>query len=79
MILYTMFDLYDFRDKTIIPFNTHLGSRDGGTYEMIKRLEPRAEVLEGLPIEMQDVEKDLETVVQNWLTKLCYYEEVNYV
>lgn len=25
MILYTLFETYDFSDKVIIPFNTHLG------------------------------------------------------
>ena len=29
MILYTLFDQYDFSGKTIIPFNTHMGSGDG--------------------------------------------------
>ena len=32
MIIYTLFDKYDFSGKTIIPFNTHMGSHDGGTY-----------------------------------------------
>ena len=42
MILYTLFDRYDFFGKTIIPFNTHMGSRDGGTYKTIAELEPGA-------------------------------------
>ena len=33
MIIYTFFDKYDFSGKTIIPFNTHMGSGDGGTYD----------------------------------------------
>ena len=49
MILYTLFETYD--------FNTHLGLRDGGTYETIRQLAPGAVVLKGLPIEMQEAEK----------------------
>lgn len=33
MIMETFFDRYDFSGVTIIPFNTHEGSRDGGTYD----------------------------------------------
>lgn len=33
MVMRTFFDTYDFSGKTIIPFNNHAGSRDGGTYE----------------------------------------------
>ena len=40
MILYTLFDQYDFSGKTMIPFNTHMGSSDGGTYQIIAELEP---------------------------------------
>ncbi len=76
MILYTLFEQYDFSGKTIIPFNTHLGSRDSGTYEMMKQLAPHAEILKGLSIEMQDTEDGLELAVQKWLTELGYFEEV---
>lgn len=50
MPLYTFFDTYDFSGKTIIPFNTHEGSSDGGTYSTIKGWEPNATVLDGLAI-----------------------------
>lgn len=50
MIMETFFDTYDFSGITIVPFNTHEGSRDGGTYDMIRDREPNATVLEGLPI-----------------------------
>jgi hypothetical protein len=58
MIMETFFDTYDFDGVTIIPFNTHLGSRDGGTYDMIRDREPGATVLEGIPISGSDVGKD---------------------
>ena len=67
MIIYTMFDQYDFSGKTIIPFNTHMGSRDGGTYQTIRELEPNANVLEGLPVEMRDAEKGVSAAVAKWL------------
>ena len=39
MIMDTFFDTYDFSGVTIIPFNTHEGSSDGGTYGDISELE----------------------------------------
>lgn len=70
MIIYTLFDEYDFSGKTIIPFNTHMGSGDGGTYKTIKKLAPKAEVLEGLPIEMNEAEADASAKIKPWLKKL---------
>ena len=70
MIIYTLFDQYDFSNKTIIPFNTHMGSRDGGTYKTIRQLEPKARVLEGLPVEMSVVEGDISGQVESWLKSL---------
>lgn len=70
MIIYTLFEQYDFSGKTIIPFNTHMGSGDGGTYETIKRLAPNAKILKGLPIEMQEAERGSQTAVKNWLDSL---------
>lgn len=70
MIIYTLFDQLDFNGKTIVPFNTHMGSGDGGTYKTIKKLEPEARVLEGLPIEMSDAEKGDAEAIHNWLERL---------
>lgn len=70
MPLYSFFDQYDLSHKTIIPFNTHEGSGDGGTYSTIKELEPNATVLEGLPIRGGDMKKDQKTKIINWLNKL---------
>ena len=70
MIIYTLFDKYDFSGKTIIPFNTHMGSGDGGTYKTIRELEPNATVLEGLPVEMKAAEKGCEAAVSRWLAKV---------
>jgi flavodoxin len=70
MIMYTLFDKYDFTGKNIIPFNTHMGSGDGGTYQTIKELEPGATVLKGLPLEMSDAEKGNPKKVSKWLDGL---------
>ncbi|MGI6230855.1 MAG: flavodoxin [Tractidigestivibacter sp.] len=70
MIIYTLFDQLDFSGKTIIPFNTHMGSGDGGTYKTISELEPNAEVKEGLPIEMSEAEKGSPEKVRAWLNKV---------
>lgn len=50
MIMETFFDTYDLSGTTIIPFNTHGGSGDAGTYARIQELEPDARVLEGFPV-----------------------------
>ena len=60
MIMDTLFDTYDFSGVTIVPFNTHAGSGDGGTYSDIKELEPNATVLEGLAVPGEDAGKDIE-------------------
>ena len=70
MIIYTLFDKYDFSGRTIIPFNTHMGSGDGGTYETIKKLEPNAKVLKGLPVEMSEAEGGAAASVKAWLNSL---------
>ena len=71
MIMQSFFDTYDLNGKTLIPFNTHAGSRDGGTYRDIETLEPNATVIEGLPVSGEraaGAEKD----VQAWLARLRY-------
>lgn len=71
MIMDTFFETYDFSGVTIIPFNTHAGSRDGGTYGDIRELEPNATVLDGLAVRGEDVGKDsAKTSVEEWLTGL---------
>ena len=71
MIIYTLFEQYDFSGKMIIPFNTHMGSRDGGTYETIRELAPKATVLAGLPVEMSDAEHGSAAAVAKWLKTLA--------
>ena len=71
MIMETFFDTYDFSGITIVPFNTHEGSRDGGTYDMIRDREPNATVLEGLPIRGGNVnDAASRKAVTDWLKGL---------
>ena len=70
MIMYTFFDNNDFSGKTIIPFNTHEGSGDGGTYKTIETWEPNATVLPGLPIRGENMANDQSAAVKSWLEKL---------
>ena len=72
MIMYTFFDEYDFAGKTIIPFNTHEGSGDGGTYETIKEFEPDATVLDGLAIRGGDMQSDQTSEVKAWLQEIGF-------
>lgn len=74
MPIYTFFDKYDFDDKIIVPFNTHEGSGDGGTYSTIKNWEKNAEVLDGLAIRGGDMESDQTTRIRNWLKGLDFNE-----
>lgn len=71
MIMDTFFETYDFSGKTIIPFNTHEGSGDGGTYEEIKALQPNATVLDGLAVRGGSVD-DAESDVSDWLAGLGF-------
>ena len=68
MIMYTFFDQYDLSGKTILPFNTHAGSGDGGTYSTIKGLEPAATVLAGLAIAGSSIgDSDSKQRIHEWI------------
>ena len=70
-VMFSFFDEYDFSGKTIIPFCTHLGSRDGGTFNRIAELEPNAVVKDGLAVSQTDVADSSQTVL-DWLAGLGY-------
>lgn len=74
MPLYTFFDKYDFSGKIIVPFNTHEGSGEGGTYSTIKTFEKDAKVLDGLAIRGGDMASDQTTRIRNWLKGLDFGE-----
>ena len=71
MVLETFFDNYDLSGVTIVPFNTHAGSRDGNTYNMIREREPNANVIDGIAIAGSDAGSDsAKTQVIEWVKKL---------
>ena len=62
-IMDSFFNAYDLSGKVIIPFNTHEGSGDSGTYDDIRELEPDATVADGFNVKGSDAgeaEKDLD-------------------
>ena len=72
MIIYTLLESYDFSGKTVIPFNTHMGSGDGGTYQTVRQFLPNSRILKGLPLEMSVAENRSEQAVSEWLKSLDY-------
>lgn len=77
MILYTFFDEYDLSGKTVIPFNTHGGSRFSNTISTIANLEPGAEVNNnGFTVSRDNVE-EAESDIVSWLEELGYTAEKN--
>lgn len=72
MPLYTFFEEYDFSGKTIIPFNSHNGSRFSGTIDTIADLEPDANVIEdGFTVNERDV-PDAAGDIADWLDEIGY-------
>lgn len=72
MVLYSFFDEYDFSGKTIIPFNSHNGSRFSSTIQTIQELEPNATVItDGFTISERNV-ADAAGDVADWLRGLGY-------
>lgn len=65
------FDEYDLSNKTIIPFNTSGGSAFSDTINTIKKLEPNANVIEGITIRAEDVESS-QNEINEWLNDLGY-------
>lgn len=72
MALYSFFDEYDLSGKTVIPFNTHNGSRFSGTIDTIRELEPGANVVtDGFTVSENNV-ADAASEVTAWLRGLGY-------
>jgi flavodoxin len=71
MPIHSFFDEYDFAGKTIIPFSTHGGSRLSGTEQVIRGLEPRAVLREGLAVSRNGI-LNAEGEVTAWLRKLGF-------
>ena len=72
MPLYTFFEEYDFSGKTIIPFNSHNGSRFSNTISTIQELKPEATVIEdGFTINERQV-PDVAGEIADWLDEIGY-------
>lgn len=72
MAMYSFFDEYDFSGKTIIPFNSHNGSRFSDTIETIQELEPNATVItDGFTVNERDV-PDAAGDIAEWIDGLGY-------
>lgn len=73
MAMFTFFEGNDFKGKTLIPFSTHEGSQFGQSISDMKRLNPQANILDGLAIRGRSV-KDESTRkdIHEWLTRLNF-------
>lgn len=72
MPLYTFLEEYDFSGKTIIPFNSHGGSRFSNTIETIVSYEPNAEVItDGFTVSRDSV-VDVEADLVEWVHGLGF-------
>lgn len=70
-ILETFFDTYDLSGSRIIPFNTHAGSRESGTFNLIREREPNAVVLDGFTVAGNDTgNQNTEENIIEWLNDL---------
>ena len=73
-IVYTFMEEYDLSNKTIIPFNTHEGSRNAGTYNTIKSKLSNSKVnTNGLALQGKTARTDegKEKTIE-WLKELGY-------
>ena len=68
MAVATFLEHYDFGGKKIIAFTTHEGSGFGGSISYLKKLCPKAEIVQGLAIHGADA-KNSESQVANWAKK----------
>lgn len=71
MIINTFLESYDFSGKTVIPFNTHEGSENAGTFSKIKEKLSSATVLDGLSLRGTEAREDSSiTDIREWLSEL---------
>ena len=71
--IYTFLESYDLTGKTVIPFNTHEGSGQSGTQQVIANVLPGSTVLQGLAVRGKTAQEDPEqtqALVDEWLEGL---------
>ena len=71
-IVKNFFKTFEMKGKTIVPFNTHEGSGDGGTHREIAHDLPNSKVLKGLAIRGGDMSDKQRTKIYNWLNEIGY-------
>ena len=73
MALHTFMESYDWQGKTVIPFNTHEGSGQAGTQQVIEDKLSGATVLQGLAVRGSKAQNDAEGTAADvavWLKEL---------
>ena len=71
--IYTFLESYDLTGKTVVPFNTHEGSGQSGTQQVIANVLPGSTVLQGLAVRGKTAQEDSEqtqALVNGWLEGL---------
>ena len=71
--IYSFIESYDLSEKTVIPFNTHEGSGQSGTQQVIQNTLPGSTVLQGLAIRGKTAQEDQENtqaMIDEWLEGL---------
>jgi flavodoxin len=71
-IVITQLEKLDLNGKTIYPFNTHLGSGTGNSINEIKSYATNANVMDGFPINMNDISNRTSSMekIKNWLEQI---------
>ena len=72
MPVYSFFDEYDLSGKTIIPFNTHNGSRLSRTVQTIQELEPNATVITDAFTVHESQVPNAKSDIDAWLTDIGF-------
>ncbi len=71
--IYTFIESHDLTGKTVIPFNTHEGSGQSGTQQVIEKALPASTVLQGLAIQGKIAQENPErtkSLIEPWLEGL---------
>lgn len=69
MAMYSFFDKYDFKGKTLIPFSSHGGSGWSGSLDVIKQLEPEATMVTGFSVSRTQSTSSAESI-RTWLKQI---------
>lgn len=73
MAMYSFFDQYNFKGKTLVPFSSHGGSGWSGSLDMIRGLEPEATMVEGFSVSRTQSANSAESI-RTWLGRINMLE-----